>query len=556
MLRLTLVSCLVVVASGDLPKCTIAQVKQVINCIGSNYQQQYDGCLTANKCPENYNSERHDRKKRATVDVKLPPVNASKLTLPNSSPSPLINVLANASNSILTAASKSIAPGISAASNSSKLVNTVGDAASKIAPNPQQIMQIMHDCQSKLDDMVAQKVFSCVFSTNVTLADFFQFNTTTQSTTQKQPFNSTTCKAESCDICLDGRDQDDIFCPIQNQCARQVNCDVQGTVKRMGECFNNINAGDFSKIFTSNKSISFTLTDSQIKGWVESSRQKYFQCQVQPIPKKGCNATNIAKISQCVQDRESRIEQCYYASGCNRPLPKADMNMSLLKNVSAAVMECGREALKNVTKNFLACTKRNISDFGLPGDDNDDDDDSSESDNGPSNGNYGNSQAFGNGTTCDKAALNACLGQRNDSGNISAHVQICGDTCTDCDVKYTKLVACDCMKDQFLNPVHFNAMKISVQSCVAKSNKTYLTPQQEQVLINQILSTYCDGDVKSTNSAPPPPPPAAATPKPTTKKPTPTTKKTPPTTKKTPTTTKKTLTTRKTTPKPTTKKSG
>lgn len=153
--------------------------------------------------------------------------------------------------------------------------------------------------------------------------------------------------------------------------------------------------------------------------------------------------------------------------------------------------------------------------------------------------------------------------------------------CTDCDVKYTKSVACGCMKDQLLNPVNFNAMKISVQTCVAKAKGTYLTPQQEQAFINQILSIYCDGDVKPTNSASPPPPSsatpaviaklAAATPKPTTKKPTPTTKKPAPTTKKTtpttkkttpttkkttPTTKKPTSTARNTTPKPTTNKSG
>lgn len=87
----------------------------------------------------------------------------------------------------------------------------------------------------------------------------------------------------------------------------------------MGECFNDIIAqkfDDFSKIFTtytSKKSISFDVSSEQIKGLVENNRPKFFQCQVQPIPKKGCNATNLGKIFQCVEGRESRIEQCYYA---------------------------------------------------------------------------------------------------------------------------------------------------------------------------------------------------------------------------------------------------
>lgn len=123
-----------------------------------------------NKCPDNY-SDRRDRKKRATADVKLPTVNAnSKLpnitsVLSTSPVAPLINIVANTSNATLTAASRSVATGGSVASNMGKVVSNTTKPIT-----PQQISEMMSDCQPKLDDMVAQKVFSCVFSTNVTLA--------------------------------------------------------------------------------------------------------------------------------------------------------------------------------------------------------------------------------------------------------------------------------------------------------------------------------------------------------------------------------------------------
>jgi hypothetical protein len=569
MFRVALVACLIVVAYGDAaPKCTFADVKQVVGCVRQQYEAIATGCLNANKCPGNYwNGDRHDRKKRGSV----PTVPTAPISVPG--------VAANAS-AMLPMVGKTVdlhlptinLTNISTMANNiavpNKVNSLVGDAKktvdniSNTVKQQVNMGQVMNDCHGKVDDSVANTVWSCVFGGSINVTDLWSAGAST-SPPPKNSFTADTCNGFGVDSCIDGRNDDDSFRPILNQCIKttKITCDVQGIITKMGQCFdtlaNSQKFDDISKVFSDyakNKSISLNVTTGQIKSMVEGSRPNYQRAQLQPIPKKGCSAANVNKISQCVQRRQQHIEACYRSSGCPRPVPKAEQDVMVnMANITKELADCGKDAFHSVTQKFVACTKKNITDFDIDNNDDDDDDDddsgSNESNEGNrgSNGSNGGSNGNSNSSKCDTVSLGECLKGRNGSDDMNVHAQICGDTCTDCDVKYTKSVACVCIKDQLVNPVNFNVTRKIVQDCAAKKKVSYLTPKQENYFVNMMVCQFCDGENNPASAAPPPPPTvtlkslvgAKTTPKPTPK---PTTKK--PTTKK------------PTTKKPTTKKSG